>query len=373
MDETVRKSRPIVMLTNSHKSLDPRVFQKEGRTLARAGFEIHFVTPFGKSFQAEGVNIIAIPEGHAGWQKLVVVPWNLFKAALRFPRRSIILIHDSEILWIAFLLKLAGRKVVYDAHEDTPLQISYLHWVPKILKGPYALLYRLLEKMAGIFFDAIIVAEPVIAKYFPQRKTFLIRNFAIVRAFKQFTSVPYVERERILVYVGLLSEARGLTTMLKAADIAHQRTKFEFYLGGKFSPPSMQQPIVEKYPIHFLSWLEFDQVAPLLFRSRVGMIVPEPNARYRTNYPVKLFEYWCAGLPVIASREGESAAFLSECDGGILVDPTNIDEVANAIIWLFENPEKAEAMGRRGQEMIFSKYNWENEEPRLIALFDSLM
>jgi glycosyltransferase involved in cell wall biosynthesis len=360
------------MLTNSHKPLDPRVFQKEGRTLAKAGYEVNFVTPFGEDFHQEGVNILAVPEAKGGWQKLVTCPWNLFKKALRFPSDAIIQIHDSELLVIAIMLKIAGRRVVYDAHEDTPLQISYLHWVPKVLKKPYTWLYLLLEKIAGHFFDAIIVAEPVIAKYFPPHKTYLVRNFPIVTAFKQFPSLPYQQRELILVYVGLLSRARGLMEMLKGADLAHQRTTFEFYLGGKFSPPSLESEVIGKYPVHFLSWLEFDQIAPLLHKSRVGIIVPNPNERYKTNYPVKLFEYWSAALPVIASGEGESAAFVKESNSGILVDPLNEKEIGDAVTWLMDHPEEAEAMGKRGQDMIFTKYNWENEQKRLIDVFDRI-
>jgi glycosyltransferase involved in cell wall biosynthesis len=104
----------------------------------------------------------------------------------------------------------------------------------------------------------------------------------------------------------------------------------------------------------------------------VGIIVPQPNERYKTNYPVKLFEYWSAALPVIASGEGESAAFVRESNSGILVDPLNEKEIADAITWLMDHPQEAEAMGRRGQEMIFEKYNWENEQKQLIAVFDRI-
>ena len=79
-----------------------------------------------------------------------------------------------------------------------------------------------------------------------------------------------------------------------------------------------------------------------------------------------------AGLPVIASKYGESAAFVAEADCGLLVDPTNVDEIAKAIVYLFTNTQEAEAMGKRGQDLIFSKYNWENEKEVLIRLISSI-
>ena len=71
---------------------------------------------------------------------------------------------------VGFVLKLLGRKVIYDAHEDTPLQIRYQHWIPRLLRRPYAAFYYIIEKLAGWLFDAIIVAEPVLQKYYPEKK-----------------------------------------------------------------------------------------------------------------------------------------------------------------------------------------------------------
>lgn len=363
--------RQVLMLTNSHSPFDQRVFQKEAKTLVTAGYDVTLATPLARgNFQKDGVNFISVPEARGGLKKLIVCPWNLFRTALRFPRTTLIQLHDSELLVIGFLLKIAGRVVIYDAHEDTPLQISYFHWVPRLLKKPYAWFYYWLEKLAGRFFDAIIIAEPVIGKYFPGKKTFLVRNFPVVDAFRRFSGPAYPDRKSTLVYVGLLSHARGLKEMLKGANLAREKVEFDFMLGGKFSPPTLEKDVVTTYPVKYLSWLEFDQMIALLFDSRIGIIVPQPNERYKTNYPVKLFEYWSAGLPVIASREGESAAFVNESNSGILVNPLDENEIANAVVWLFEHPTEAEAMGKRGQQMIFNKYNWENEVLPLLSAFD---
>jgi glycosyltransferase involved in cell wall biosynthesis len=47
-----------------------------------------------------------------------------------------------------------------------------------------------------------------------------------------------------------------------------------------------------------------------------------------------------------------------------------VNEIADAITWLFTHPDEAEQMGKRGQAMIFSKYNWEAEERTLLKLYD---
>jgi glycosyltransferase involved in cell wall biosynthesis len=258
---------------------------------------------------------------------------------------------------------------VYDAHEDTPLQISYQHWLPSLLKKPYALFYFLLEKFCGWIFDAIIVAEPVIAKYFPEKKTYLVRNFPIAKSFESRSSIPYENRPSKMVHVGTLSEVRGLIEMLEGVRAARQFVDVEFVLGGKFAPASLEQRVTGEYHVTYLSWLSYPALVDLLYTARIGIIIPHPIPRYKTNYPVKLFEFMASGLPVIASAEGEAAAFVKEGECGILVDPSDIGEIANAIRWLLEHGDEAEAMGKRGQMLIFSKYNWENEAKVLLQVY----
>jgi glycosyltransferase involved in cell wall biosynthesis len=305
-----------------------------------------------------------------GWEQLVKCPWNILRRALKQPSDSIFHLHDSELLVVGMLLKLAGRKVVYDAHEDTPLQISYQHWIPSIVKPFYAGVYRLLEKAAGWWFDAIIVAEPVISKYFPSRKVNLIRNFPIASSFQR--DVKEEARKNYLVYVGLLSKARGLEEMLEGHRLAAEQLPVELVLGGKFAPASLEQELLPKYRVQYRSWLSYHEMVELLSISKIGIIVPHPIERYKTNYPVKLFEYMAAGLPVIVAKDGESSKFVEEASSGILVDPLNPKEIGDAIIALMKDPAKAWEMGQRGKQLMFNKYNWERESEKLIRLYQSI-
>jgi glycosyltransferase involved in cell wall biosynthesis len=57
---------------------------------------------------------------------------------------------------------------------------------------------------------------------------------------------------------------------------------------------------------------------------------------------------------------------------GILVDPMNIDEIANAITYLLEHPKEAERMGKNGRRAVEEKYNWEKMEEKLFELYEGL-
>lgn len=362
----------VVKLVNAgHKPLDTRIFHKEAKSLQQAGWEVEIIIPHTEDFIKDNIQIISVPLPKKGWEQLIKCPWKIFLKALKQEKHSVFHLHDSELLLVGIALKLSGRKVIYDAHEDTPLQISYQHWIPSLIKIPYTWFYRILEKLAGWWFDAIIVAEPVIAKYFPAKKVTLLRNFPIAHSFK--LERKYHEHNDQLVYVGLLSKPRGVVEMLEGYRLASEKIKIDFVLGGKFAPASLEKELLSKYKVEYRSWLPYDEMISALFSSKIGIIVPHPIERYKTNYPVKLFEYMAAGLPVIASREGESAGFVRENNAGILVDPLSEVEISQAIITLTNDQVMADEMGQRGRKMIFEKYNWEKESGKLIELYRKLI
>jgi len=55
------------------------------------------------------------------------------------------------------------------------------------------------------------------------------------------------------------------------------------------------------------------------------------------------------------------------------VDPLKPEEIAQAIQWLLENPDEAQAMGERGREAVQSQYNWSIEEKKLLQMYKELL
>jgi glycosyltransferase involved in cell wall biosynthesis len=125
--------------------------------------------------------------------------------------------------------------------------------------------------------------------------------------------------------------------------------------------------------VTFKGFLSRPEIVRELGNARAGVVTMHPTERYRTNYPVKLFEYMAAGIPVIASDFPAWRPFVVESACGILVDPLDPSAIAAAIQWILEHPGEAEAMGKRGREAIRTSYNWETEAERLLAFYARFM
>ena len=76
-----------------------------------------------------------------------------------------------------------------------------------------------------------------------------------------------------------------------------------------------------------------------------------------------------AGLPVVASDFPLWKGILEGAGCGYCVDPQNVEEVRAACEKLINNPDEAEAMGRRGRAAVLNRYSWNSEEKELLDLY----
>lgn len=370
-------SRPkIVHLASTHHPFDTRVFHKECKSLVQAGYDVTFIVPHTHDEVVDGVKIKAVPLPENGRDRLTKTVWNVYRAALQEERGSIFHFHDFELIIPAFLLKLQGNPVVYDAHEDTPLQMLYQHWIPQRLRQPVSWVSNLLESIGDRVFNGIIAAEPGIAESFSSNKNkVLIHNYPILEELTPERPIPYAERSAEVVYVGTISRVRCIEEMVDAMGRLPEALEPRLVLGGTFHPSSLLEEMQEMNGwkrVDYQGRLSRQQVANKMKTARVGLALLKPVRKYLEAYPTKLFEYMSVGIPVVASDFPQIRQFVEKAECGILVDPNDPAAITEAIQWLLEHPAEAEAMGERGREAVEQFYNWEMEAQKLIAFYDNL-
>ena len=103
-----------------------------------------------------------------------------------------------------------------------------------------------------------------------------------------------------------------------------------------------------------------------------GLVILHPEPNYLASQPVKLFEYMCAGLPVIVSDFPVCRGIVAGARCGILVNPLDPAETARAIEFLLTHPDEAREMGRRGFHAVRERYSWANEEKALLQFYSEL-
>jgi glycosyltransferase involved in cell wall biosynthesis len=351
-------------VTTLHTPRDVRIFGKECRTLAQAGHEVVLAARADRAETVDGVSIEplrfeTVRTGPAGLAERL----RAALAVVHATGADLVHLHDPELLPLALRLKAGRARVVYDAHEDTPVEVSTLGdggVASRALGGGWAVGMALLGRVV----DGVVAATPAVAARFPRAKTVLVRNFPLAAEAEAFAGPPLRERPRTALYLGRLSADRGAHELVRAAELVGDAT---VAVAGRVDPPALAERL---HGLELRGELERPEVAEALRLARVGLAPLHARRAYVESLPVKLFEYMAAGIPFVASDFPLWRELAAGC--GLFVDATDARALAGAIERLLDDPDEAEELGARGREAVRTTCNWESEAERLIELYARL-
>jgi phosphatidylinositol alpha-1,6-mannosyltransferase len=83
------------------------------------------------------------------------------------------------------------------------------------------------------------------------------------------------------------------------------------------------------------------------------------------GFGIVYLEAMAHGKPVVGPRVGAPAEFIRAGEHGLLVDPASASEVADALIELLEDPERARRMGEAARRFVTSEFSFESFCKRL--------
>lgn len=203
-------------MTSAHTQEDIRIFHKECVSLAKAGHET-FQVSCGSNYDKSGVHLIGIGEPEGSRRKRMTKSARKVYETARELNADVYHFHDPELLPYGLKLKRAGKKVIFDSHEDVPAQIMDKAWIPKFLRKIVSTTYRTYETYVVRQLDAVVAATPHIAESFAGRckKVVVVNNYPKLDDI-EFHETPFSEREPIVAYAGGIDELRGESIMIEA-------------------------------------------------------------------------------------------------------------------------------------------------------------
>ncbi len=361
----------ICHLTTTHTQSDVRIFYKECTTLAEAGYQVTFLVANGQSVYENGVEIIGLPVVYSGrLQRMRKAGKTLVVKALELDA-DLYHFHDPEFLRFANRLLKAGKRVVYDAHEDVPRQIMAKKWIPKLVRGFISKRFERFENKMALRLTAVVAATPFIRKRFEKigARTVDVCNYPLLSDLGKPS--PYGEKENTICYVGAITEVRGIHEMMQLMEGA----TFSMQLAGVFRSQKLKEQVATQpgwRNVNYIGFVGREQIRALYARSRVGLVLLHPTINYRHALPVKMFEYMAAGLPFVASDIPLWKKIIETHQCGLIADPHDPEAVQQAVEALLNHPAKAAAMGKNGRKAVEEHFNWGIEKQKLLRLYQDI-
>jgi glycosyltransferase involved in cell wall biosynthesis len=178
-------------------------------------------------------------------------------------------------------------------------------------------------------------------------------------------SGPYI------LFVGRLATNKGLVELLQAfATLAREDAEAQLAIVGEDG--GMRSTLVTRIRglglearVHLVGHVADDSVVAGAYRDAVLTVLP---SEYEA-FGLVLLESMAQGTPVVASRVGGIPEFVEDGSSGLLVPPTEVAPLAEAIHRLWGDRALARRLGRHGRTEVVPRYTWDRMVDRLEAVY----
>ncbi len=287
----------------------------------------------------------------------------------------------STALAAALFCRIKRKKMILDLRDMWPeigIQLGLL------TNKPVIKLLKWFEKFILNSSTSIIVTangdkDNLIKKGVLKDSIHVIFNGADTDLFKPLESVEVKKiREnygipldkKVLIYFGSFNYGMNDLIVLGDALIKLEEYKDEYVfvaVGDGNNRETLMSKISPYVNCLYLGTLDSLSMAKIIAASDISLI-PRKGLKQDTggNTPVKCFESWAAGVPVIlsANPDSEIANIFNESKAGILTEPDNADSFSKGIQSLLNRNDLKE-IGLSGRKYVEMNYNRNIEAKKL--------
>jgi len=358
----------MAVVTTAHPWGDPRVFGRELAACLEWGLEVHlFAVPPAREGWRPDPGLRLHPLAHRGSRLARIgAALGVWRGVLREGPFRVVHFHDPELLPAMALLGILspGTFLLYDIHEDLPLQFRSKAYLPAWARPVLEHLATWAMGLAGRLFDGFAPATEAIAGQWPPAATRVVHNYP--RAV--FSVPPRAPDPRRVLYMGGLSRGRGIPLALEAMRMARRGVPdLRLDLAGWILEPevgALVDAAVREGWCRHVPTLDAGALAAHAAGAGIGLVTLLPLPNYLESLPTKLFEYMALGIPVLASDFPLWRRLVEDSGAGRVVPPEP-GPLARALVEMALDPEALRTHALRGRAAYRERYRWEAEAPNL--------
>lgn len=179
---------------------------------------------------------------------------------------------------------------------------------------------------------------------------------------------------KILLYLGVIHPHKGPDVLLKAMPkIIKEVPNTELVFVGRETMKKELEMLSKKLGvdkhIKFAGFVE-EHLKPLYYKAADVFVLP--SVMKHESFGIVNLEAMACGIPIVASRIGGVPDVVKDRENGLLVQPKDSNELADAIIYLLENEEERKKMGKNGRKKV-EDYSWERIAEMTEKIYEEML
>lgn len=362
-------------MSSVHLANDTRLFYRECVSLAKA-YEVYLVALGDSDGEWYGVKVRAVKKQASRLKRFFFTIPVVFLRGLAV-NAKVYHFHDPELIPAGLLLRLLGKKVIYDIHEDVTQLMKLKKWVlfPRFV----SMVYKFCEWFALRSFY-IVVSESAYQKLYPRKRTTVIHNFAFIDKLSRYREPNRPAEGNHIFYIGSIDELYCHFEALEAIYLLKQKNidlKVSFI--GSLSDKILRK--MEALPFYnlisqqlkFYGYLSAEEGFQYSRDAVLALCLVNKNVNSYESYPRKMFEYMSVGLPFVTSDFPLYKDVAEKYHCGLCIDSSSPEAIAQAIETLLKDAELRKKMGHHGIEAAIAHFDWQQEERKLLALYNEIL
>lgn len=301
--------------------------------------------------------------------------WKLYLALRKIPA-DVIYANDLDSLFPSWLAaKELNAKLVYDSHE-------WFTEVPELLNQPIKKwIWKKLEsflvpKTAGRLTVNFSIAKKLEEAY--GASFMVVRNVPnLIHVSGDISVLPTKAQGKFCMILqgNGINIDRGAEEAIKALHFLPDHVHLIVLGAGDVFPllPGLIETEGLQDRVSLLSRMPYEKMMKIAASCHIGLSLDKNRSgNYLYSLPNKVFDYWMAGIPVLASNLPELELLIHETGAGILCNKVDPMEIARALMPVLE-------LNSLHLNLCFNavsaseSYCWENEQKTLQSLFCRLL
>lgn len=222
--------------------------------------------------------------------------------------------------------------------------------------------------------------DNLVGKGVPENKIVLIPNWVDINFIQPlpkeespFRKAHQLNGKFVVLYSGNIGRTQPLTALIDAAARLKHIPEIAVVIVGEekaLQDLELYRQKIDATNVLLLPFQPRKELPQMLAAADIGMVMQKENV-ISFNMPSKIQLLLASGRPIIASvpSTGTAAKAVQQSKGGIVVPPEDSEALAAAILDLYKNPDKAEALGKQGREYAIENYAFNTALDRYEKLF----